>query len=211
MNNNKVLYGLKYSIYLSFHPFKGFWELKKEGVGDTRVATMFLTAMVLINLLSKQYTSYLYRTAAVSEVNIAREIFTVLGLFFCWCLANWCLTTLFDGEGTLKDVYIATSYAMVPYTVTTILMIPLSYVFSINEASFYNTVIGIALIWTALLILCSVLVTHQYTFGKTLLMIGCIILCMCMFAYIFLLFFNLIQQIMGFIVNVYKELSLRVN
>lgn len=31
-----------------------------------------------------------------------------------WVLANWCLTTLFDGEGTLKDVYIATCYALTP-------------------------------------------------------------------------------------------------
>jgi len=53
-------------------------------------------------------------------------------------------------------------------------------------------------------------VTHQYTFGKTVLMIIFILLGMCMMAYIALLFFNLIQQMSGFVVTFWTELKLRM-
>lgn len=211
MKNNRIFQGLRYSLFVDVHPFKGFWELKSERIGDSRVATIFLAVLCLATVLSKQYTAYLFRTTPADEVNIFKEVALVLALFFGWVVANWCLTTLFDGEGTMRDIYIATAYALVPYTVATLALIPVSYLFSQNEAALYNGILMIVMIWTALLMLCSVLVTHQYALGKTLLMIACIILCMCMFAYIFLLFFNLIQQVRGFIVNLEKEIVLRVS
>ena len=65
-------------------------------------------------------------------------------------------------------------------------------------------------VWMAFLLFSGTLVTHQYTFGKTVLMIIFILLGMCMIAYIALLFFNLIQQMSGFVVTFWTELKLRM-
>lgn len=207
---NKILQRISYAFYLTSHPIKGFWGLKNENIGDVKIATVFLFFLTFVTVLSKQYTAYLFRSVPVQEVNLLQEVSIVLLLFMGWCVANWCLTTLFEGEGRFRDIYIATAYALVPYSVVTLFMIPLSYMFTMDEMSLYNGIGYLVLFWTAVLIICSVLVTHQYTLSKSLLMIVCIILCMCMFAFIILLFFNLIQQITGFITNLEHEISLRM-
>ena len=46
--------------------------------------------------------------------SIFSQALSVLLPFFLFAVANWCLTTLFDGEGSLKDIIIAISYSLVP-------------------------------------------------------------------------------------------------
>ena len=59
------------------------------------------------------------------------------------------------------------------------------------------------------MLLISVLVTHNYSLGKGLGMILCIGFGMCVIAYIALLFFNLLQQMIGFVVIAATEFTTR--
>ena len=91
------------------------------------------------------------------------------------------------------------------------ILIPLSYMLVLTEASFYTMLVNIGYVWMAFLLFTGTLVTHQYTFAKSVLMIVFILLGMCMMAYIALLFFNLIQQMSGFFVTLWAELKLRLS
>ena len=94
-------------------------------------------------------------------------------------------------------------------TLTQLLLIPLSHMLSLREAAIYSFLYTLGTLWTAFLLFASTLVTHQYTMFKTLLMIVCIILGMCILAYIALLFFNLIGQMSGFVEVLVKEIPNR--
>ena len=37
------------------------------------------------------------------------------GILFVWTICNWATCTLFDGEGSMGDIWIAVTYALVPY------------------------------------------------------------------------------------------------
>ena len=39
-----MLKELRYSLYLTTHPFKGFWEIKHENRGSLRTAVFWLAA-----------------------------------------------------------------------------------------------------------------------------------------------------------------------
>ena len=134
----------------------------------------------------------------------------LLLLFFLWCIGNWCLTSLFDGTGTFRDIFIATSFSLLPYSVIRLVLIPLSHALSQTEASFYQLLLAIGVLWTAGLLCCSVIVTHQYGLLKSLLIVACILLSMCVIAYILLLFFHLIEQIYAFAVLYWRELMQRL-
>ena len=44
-------------------------------------------------------------------------ILGVAAPFALWTISNWCLTTLFDGEGSYKDIFIATCYSLMPLVI----------------------------------------------------------------------------------------------
>ena len=58
---------LRYALWLTVHPFKGFWEIKKEGRGSARTATLFLLCYLLVTALSGLYTGYLFREEDVLD------------------------------------------------------------------------------------------------------------------------------------------------
>ena len=200
---------LRYALWLTVHPFKGFWEIKKEGRGSSRTATLFLLCYLLVTALSGLYTGYLFREEDVLDFSAPKAMLQVLLLFFGFCVANWGLTCLFDGEGTFADIYRMTAYALLPLLLIRTLLLPLSNYFLLTEQSFYTTLYGAALLWSGFLLLVGTLVTHQYSLGKTVVMLLCIVAAMCMLAYIALLYLDLVWQVIGFITTLLREASMR--
>ena len=204
-----LLNELKYSLYLTVHPFKGFWEIKREGKGSLKTAFVLLFFFILSSIANGFYNGYLFNTDGGVHFNALLHAGLILFLFALWCVANWCLTTLFDGEGNLADICKATAYALVPMTLSQLLLIPVSNFLLLDEKMFYFILLYGGIIWSAFLLLTGTLTTHQYTLAKTLLMMVCILLGMGMITYILLLFVNLIQQMLGFVVTLLREISIR--
>ena len=89
------------------------------------------------------------------------------------------------------------------------LLLPLSNYFLLTEQSFYTALYSVALLWSGFLLLVGTLVTHQYSLGKTVVMLLCIVAAMCMLAYIALLYLDLVWQVIGFITTLLREASMR--
>jgi hypothetical protein len=200
---------MKFSLRLMSKPFDGFWDLKYEKRGSVLAASIFVVLLILTTILQRQYTGYVFNENDLTELNLITEIMGILLPFFMWCVANWALTTLFDGEGSFKDIYIYTAYALVPYIVISIPLVFVSRVAVQDEAILINAVQAIALLWSGFLIFTGTLTTHQYTAGKTFLMIVFIIIGMAIILFMGLLFFILLQQLINFIISIGTELSLR--
>jgi hypothetical protein len=129
--------------------------------------------------------------------------------FLLWCVANWSTTTLMDGEGKFGEIVMATGYAMFPVAVLYSAQTLLSNVITQQEAAFYYFLDTIAVIWLIWLMYIGMMTVHQYSPGKTVVtMILTLVVCG-IILFIGLLFFSLIQQIVGFVQTIYKELVFR--
>lgn len=206
----KLYKELNYSRYVLFHPIDGFFELKRERRGSVLSATLILAVVIIWRILSKQATGFIFNANDTARLDIIYEIRTVLLVMLIWCIANWALTTLMDGEGNLKDIYIMSCYALVPLPLIGFPVILLSNMLTSDEGTFISLLSGISLVWMLLLFFCGILVTHQYTVKKN---IGTIILSFCGIAallFLALVGIELVEWVWNFVVTVYKELYLRV-
>jgi len=116
---------------------------------------------------------------------------------------------LMDGEGSLKDIYIATAYALVPIVLLNIPMLIISNIFVLEEMTLYSLIEGVSIFWAVFLVLVGIMTIHQFTMSKT---IGAILITlagMVVILTIVLLFFSLIQQMLYFGRLVYFELFQR--
>jgi hypothetical protein len=131
-------------------------------------------------------------------------------LFFGWAIANWCLTCLFDGEGKFVDIVRATGYALVPFMLIQLLMIFLSRYFVLREEVFYNMLNVISVVWMLGLILMGVMITHQYAVLKSILVSLFSVATMIGIAYLIVLFFYLLQQVISFVTIYIDEMTIRM-
>ena len=206
----RYLDSLKFSFYVIFHPFKGFWDLKHEKRGSMAAAMTFIVLLIVTYILRRQYTGFIFNQNDPKELNVFVEIISVLLPFFLWVTANWCITTLMEGEGSYRDIVIATAYALVPLILINLPLIPLSRIINIEEGAFYYFFGSISVLWTGILILAGASVTHQYTMTKTVFTSILSVVGMGLMIFIGLLVFSLLQQMISFVYTIYREIAFRL-
>ena len=201
---------LKYSLYVIVHPFDGFWDLTHEKRGSLAAANFIVFMSLLTRILRLQYTSFLFINVYWPRVNIFQQIISVLLPLAVFCLGNWGLTTLFDGKGRLKDVYMGTAYALTPTVLLQLPMILLSNVITADEGAFYMVLESVSLIWSGFLILIAMMMIHDYSFGKTILFTVMSNFSMLVIVFLILLFFNLVINGINYFVSLYREITFRL-
>ena len=205
----KYLSSLKYGFHVIIHPFDGFWDLKREHKGTLSAAVTYIVLTILMLVVQEQNTAFLFNKNRLDQIDVLVDIITVGLLFVLWCVSNWCLTSLMDGEGKMRDIAIFTGYSLLPLLLIQFPLIALSHVITTEEGTFYYVFTVISYIWTAALLLFGMMVTHQYSMKKTILTTILTLVGMAIITFIGLLFFSVIQQIVTFIVTVYKEIRYR--
>ena len=127
-----------------------------------------------------------------------------------WVVANWCLTTLFDGEGSFANVFTASCYALVPLPLLLIPSTLLSNILVSEEVSFISIINTVAFLWGGILIFFGMMITHDYSFGKSVLIAAVTIVGMIFIMFIAVLFSTLITKIISFIFSIVDELQYRM-
>jgi len=204
--NRSLKEQLIYSFHVIFHPFDGFWDLKHEKRGSIKSATIILAAAAMVFIAKDFIAGYLFIS---SNSSLLSSVLNFSIPFVLWCIANWCLTTLMDGKGTLADIYISISYALVPIILLVLPIVLLSNVFTLEEAQLLNTTINIALLWSGFLIFFGSLVVHDYTFGKNICVCVLSIVGIAIILFLILLFLNVSSRLLAFIQNLITEISFR--
>ena len=113
---NNYVASMKYAKYVLFHPFDGFWDLTHEKRGSLAAATTYLVLFLITRVVQLLFTNFQFINAPLQYINIFEQAASLLLPFLILCLANWSMTTLFDGKGRFSDIYMAMCYALVPYT-----------------------------------------------------------------------------------------------
>ena len=135
---------------------------------------------------------------------------SVLIPLILFVVANWCLTTLFEGEGSFKDILIACSYSLLPVPLLLIPATILSNVVTTSELGIVTMISTISFIWLGILIFFGTQVTHDYTMGKNIITILGTAVGMVFIMFIVLLFSTLIGKMISLITNIVTELQYRM-
>lgn len=201
---------LKYSLYVITHPLDGFWDLTHEKRGSMSAAHFLVVLTMLTRVWIMQYTSFQFVNVYWETINVFLECLTLLLPIAIWCIGNWGLTTLFDGKGTMKNIYMGTAYALTPYPLIQIPLIFLSNIITADEGAFYSVFSTISLIWAAFLIIAAMMQIHEYSLGKTLACIIASIGAMLVIIFLLLLFFSLVSDGVAYFVSLYDEFVFRL-
>jgi len=200
---------LRFPFYVIVHPFKGFWELKYDKKGNWIVAMAIVFLVSLASMFQYQYSGFIVNTHSPYSFNSLVQLRNVILPFFLWCVANWSLTTLMDGEGKFGEIVISSAYAMLPIFMLFVPATIYSRFITQEETAFYYYLNGFAVVWFLYLMFVSTMTVHQYTVVKTIVTIGLSVVCMGFIVFLGMLFFSLIQQMYSVYFTIYRELQFR--
>ncbi len=209
-NWQRYLKSLKFALYCTTHPLDGFWDLTHEKRGTLAAANTILIVSIFLRILKLRYTSFLFVTVYWEELNILTYISSILFPFLLFVIGNWALTTLFDGKGNLRNVYIATCYAITPYPLIQLPLMIISNFVTVDEAAFYSALSVISLIWVLFIGIFGMSQVHDYSFGKNFLFMIATVFAMLVMVFILMLFFSMISQGVAYFISLGKEFLYRV-
>lgn len=201
---------LMYGFHVIFRPFDGFWDLKREKRGGVRGASIILAFTIASMLFQQLATGYIVTGEKTVSFNPLVSVATYLGVVLLWCTANWGLTSLMSGEGTYRDIYVATCYSLLPVGLFVIPATILSNVVTQQEIMFVSVLTACGFIWAAFLLFAAVMTTHSYTLGKNIATILFTLVGMVLIAFLLFLFVNLIGRMAAFVENIYTEITFRM-
>ena len=200
---------LVYVFHLWMHPFDGFWDLKHEKRGSVRAGTTILGLTVLAFFYQAIGRGYPFNPKG-DYSTVFVQLLSVIVPVALWCVGNWCLTSLFEGEGSFKDIYVATTYALAPLPILVTISTVLTNVLTLSEGSIVTLLVSIGYIWAALLLFFGILVTHDYSLGKNLLIVICTIVAMLIIMFVAILFSSLLIKMITFISAIFTEIGNRI-
>jgi len=201
---------LSYALYVIIHPLDGFWDLTHEKRGSIAAANVIVVLAVLVEILRQTLTSFQFVTVNMEYFNALVAALSIILPILLWTAANWGLTTLMDGKGTMRDIYMAVSYALTPSVLINAFMIVLSQLITYDEGSLYWVLAGLSVLWTVWLFLAAMMMIHDYSLTKTILSSLLTVVGIGVMVFIFVVFFSLISDAAAYFVSLYKEILFRL-
>ena len=194
---------LLYVFHLVFHPFDGFWDLKHEKRGSARAATTILGITILAFFYQSVGQGYSFNPRGQST-SILVQLGAVLLPLMLFVVGNWCLTTLFDGEGSFKDIYIASCYSLAPLPLFVIVSTILTNI--VTGGSIVSLLVTLGYVWVAILLFFGMVVTHDYSIPKNIITILGTVVAMLVIMFVAILFSALVVKMASFVITLISEL-----
>lgn len=200
---------ISFPNYILFHPFDGFDDFKTGKKGKMWVAILMMALFALLNIITFQYEGFIINNRNPLDLNNIQIIFTVALILGLFVVGNWSVTTLMSGKGNFKEIFMVTGYSLFPIVIIGFPAVFLSNYLTLEESSFYTLIMGLAYFLTGWMLFMGILNIHEFGLFKTLWCFLCTAVSMMVMVFFGLLFFDLIQQFIGFIAAIIEELGLR--
>lgn len=200
---------LLYPFYVISHPFDGFYELRHRGKGSVPLALLLIFLFGLSFSLNRRYAGFVVNMINPRYVDSRAEIIGIFLAVLLFAAANWSITCLMEGEGRFKDIITIIGYSMLPMVLAFVPTTILSWFVASDEEGIYYLLLGLSILYFAILLLIGIMIIHNFGFGKTIATLVLTFIALLLIIFIILLIFSLINQVILFLQSIYTELIMR--
>lgn len=186
-------------------PVDGFYSIRFENKVSMTSTTIWLVIIILIFLVNRYQSGFLFRTVMEGEYNIMVDVAILLGVFLFVTASHYLVATITNGEGKISNVYIGVVHSFFPY----ILLIPfatiLSNVLTLNESFLLSFTYLLAYGWIATLIIIMIKEIHNFSIGEVFKNILLTIFTALLFMLIVFIMYVIIMQFYNFASSIFGE------
>lgn len=192
------------------HPFEGYEDLRWKKGGSLKYSFIIVLLLFVAQVADDRLFGFQFYVAYDKIFNIIPYIVQSIILFATWVIGNWAISTLLDGEGTLKNICIFSAYALIPYIVQVFINVFLSHFLVRDEYIFMQAIQVIGTLWSIILMFMAIKTVHQFSVMKTIGDIILTVFAMVIILFLLVLLLSLFQQVYVFAYSVYTEIAYRL-
>lgn len=188
------------------HPFDTFDRIKEMQEGSVLLCLIIVAVYYILSVLKSTHGGFLFVYFDAANYNSIFVLLRSMGAVFLWTFCNWAVCTLMDGKGTLKNIFIATSYSILPLIFSDVVFIFASNVLTSSEGVFLSLFSVLMGLITFFYLAIAMIRIHDFSFGRFILTGLFTVLGMVLVIFFAFLIGILVQQLYGFIITLTEEL-----
>lgn len=206
----KLVSELLYCTKFLKHPIDSYYELKRNNKVSVLSSTILYLWLFILQILGVYIVNFIFNPVNPDSINLTAVFLQTFVPILLWIIANYLVSAINDGEGTLKDIYRGTIYALSPYLIFALPVMLLSNVLTLNESFMYSYSMFFLKGWCVFLLILMVMQVHNYTLKETIRSILTTIFAMLMIILLVFIIVVLFTQEMDFVNSIWRELKYRV-
>ncbi len=196
-------------FYILKHPIDAVYEIKREKRSNVPTALILLLVLFVEYLILLNYTGYIFNVNN-ENINLGIEMSKFFGVVLLFIFSNYLISTLYDGEGWLKQVFVVIIYALSPIIVFLPFYIILSNFLTLNEVILLQVLSFFIVSYTLILVFIGVREVHNYEIKETFKNILLTVFTMFLIVLICFIVYVFGSQLIDFLVSWVKEVFFRV-
>ena len=201
---------ITYPGYILSHPFKAFDDIKYEGTGNTVFGFIVLVAISFLSIVQWRYTSFLVAYINHDNINIPIQLISTICPYIIFIFANWSVSILLSGKGSMKDIFKVNMYALYPTVFLNLLAVILSNFIVLDEVALIRFLFGLSVVIYCFYTFIGLTVVHQYSFTRSVASIFISFVVMVIIVFMLLLLVTLVTNFVNNVYTMVNEILLRV-
>jgi len=191
------------------NPADACYKVRRENRVHWPTGVIYLVLLFVWYVLGLLFTGFLFNPVVLERTILFKEALKIVIPILSFVLANHLVSSLMEGEGTFKAVFIATFGALMPVVLIYPLLIVVSNVITYNESFLFSFGMAIMVGWSAVMVFVVTKETHNFTLRQTFFNLFLTVLMMIVLIVIVVMGIVMIAQVANFAIDVIKEVVIR--
>ncbi|MCR5703503.1 MAG: YIP1 family protein [Eubacterium sp.] len=201
-----VIGELGYAFKCARHPIERYYDIRVGKNGSMIAAAIIYVVFFAVYLLYQTSKGFIYQYTDVEDMDMGAVVIGFFAILILFIVCNFLVTSITDGDGTLKQVFMIPAYGLMPALFAMLITIGLSYVLTYNEKFILDVTMIVGVGWSLAVIFEGLATVHDYDFSHTVLSLIITFVFMLIAAIVVLVVIIMWEQLYGFISTVGKEI-----
>lgn len=210
INRNHYLGGVLYGFKVPKHPIDRYYDIRVKRGGNLFGATALYLLLFIVYMAYQTKKGFIYQFTAVEDMDINAIVIGFFFLFALFIVCNYLVSSIKEGDGSLKQVYMIPAYGMLPLMVSMVSITALSYFLTSNESFLLTIILTVGGVWSVILIFTGFLTVHDYTFKENIASLVLTLVFMIIAAVMVLIIIIMWERLWQFLLTLGKEITQNV-
>ncbi len=205
LKNLPVIGEIGYAFKCAKHPIDRYYDIRVHKNGSPIAATIIYVVFFGVYMLYQTGKGFIYQYTDVEDMDMGAVVVGFFAILILFIVCNYLVTSITDGDGTLKQVYMIPAYGLMPAMISMLITTGMSYVLTYNESFILTVIMIIGVGWSIAIIFEGLSTVHDYDFKGTVVSLIITAVFMLIAAIVVLIVIIMWEQLYDFLTTVGKE------
>lgn len=206
LKETPVIGELGYAFKICKHPIDRYYDIRVGKNGSVIAASIIYVVFFIVYMFYQTSKGFIYQYTDIEDMDMSAVVIGFFAIVILFVICNYLVTSIKDGDGTFKQVYMIPAYGAIPALVSMIAVIIMSYALTYNEAFILTVILVVGIGWSIILVFQGLSTVHDYSFKDTVISLIITFVFMLIAAIVVLIVIIMWEQLSDFLMTVGKEI-----